>query len=72
MNIDRSANDDTPEALAAAANNWRVLVKATVSLHHADQWCGCRKQDDIAYYRDPVSGSHGWLCCQCLCIVQTG
>jgi len=28
--------------------------------------------DNIAYYRDPISGSHGWMCCVCRSIVQTG
>jgi hypothetical protein len=65
--VDQSANDDTEEALLAAANNYR-LVK--------DQWCKCANQNtkahQIAYYRSPITGSHGWMCCACHCIVQTG
>jgi len=65
--VDRSANDDSPEALAAAALNWQLL---------ANDWCHCKNfsptDADIAYYRDPESGCHGWMCCQCFGIVQTG
>lgn len=64
-NVNRSANDDTPEALAAAAHNWTLL---------GPDWCRCAGDnfDNLAYYRDPKSGSHGWMCCRCLGIVQTG
>ena len=62
--IDRSANDDTEAALAAAAHNYQ-LVK--------DRWCLCKKvRVDIAYYRSPKTGDHGWMCCVCRGIVQTG
>jgi len=63
--IDYSANDDTPEALRSAANNWRKVKP---------DWCKCANQnmENIAYYRDPISGSHGWLCGVCHGIVQTG
>jgi hypothetical protein len=61
------ANDDTPEALAAAANNYRLLK---------DDWCKCKDSgkttQSIAYYRSPLTGSHGWMCAKCLAIVQTG
>jgi hypothetical protein len=60
---DRTANDHTPEALAAAAHNWK-LAKGS--------WCKCKNQTDLAYYRDPKTGSHGWMCCKCLCVVQIG
>ena len=66
--IDKSANDDTPEALAAAAENWKKL---------RGDWCDCGNPDSIkfahsAYYRDPKSGSHGWMCVACRGIIQTG
>jgi hypothetical protein len=64
---DQSANDDTPEALAAAAHNWTLLKP---------DWCKCgggnMDFEHTAYYRDPKSGSHGWMCVQCHGIVQTG
>ena len=61
----KKANDDTPEALDAAAKNYQLLI---------DQWCKCDAQNlhEIAYYRDPHTGSHGWMCCKCHGIVQTG
>jgi len=69
MKPDKSANDDTPAALKAAAHNYDLLK---------DEWCQCRGDEDdpmpsdIAYYRSPIYGTHGWMCCKCLRIVQTG
>jgi hypothetical protein len=60
---DKTANDDTPEALAAAAENFKLLRNG---------WCVHMTQADPAYYRNPQSGAHGWMCCKCLGIVQTG
>lgn len=66
MEIDKTANDDTPEALRAAAHNYKLV---------RDEWCRClenRQMTNVAYYRSPTTGDHGWLCCQCRGIVQTG
>ena len=61
------ANDDSPDALEAAAHNAK-LVK--------DDWCKCGANDDPcamnqAYFRDRKHG-HGWMCGRCRGIVQTG
>jgi hypothetical protein len=64
--VDRSANDDTPDALAAAAHNYE-LVK--------NDWCTCKEPPrfrNTAYYRHPKTGDHGWMCAACHGIVQTG
>ena len=66
--INRTANDDTPEALVAAAGNWKQL---------RGDWCDCGNPATTefahsAYYRDPVNGSHGWMCVNCRGIIQTG
>jgi hypothetical protein len=68
---DQSANDHTPAALAAAANNFRILIDRW----HDPKTCGADTDNSgeyLAYYRDPETGSHGWMCCNCNCIVQTG
>jgi hypothetical protein len=61
--LDRLAGDHSELALEAAARNYRKVK---------DKWCECGNHDDIVYYRSPVTGSHGWMCAKCLCIVQTG
>jgi hypothetical protein len=62
-----NANDDSEEALSAAANNYRLLK---------DDWCKCKDSGKvsqrIAYFRSPLTGSHGWMCAHCHGIVQTG
>ena len=59
------ANDHTPEALAAAAHNWKLVI---------DDWCTCPPSDECnqVYYRSPRTGSHGWMCAKCRKITQTG
>jgi len=63
----RLAGDHTSEALSAAADNFALLI--------AD-WCECKPEPqpiiETAYYRDPETGTHGWMCCKCNCITQTG
>lgn len=64
--VNFAANDDTPEALALAAENWKLLI---------GDWCYCKGSEgfeNAAYYRDPKSGSHGWMCGHCKHIIQTG
>jgi hypothetical protein len=64
---DLTATDYSPETLAAAAHNWRLL---NPEWHDA---ASCNATDgEICYYRDPESGSHGWMCTECYGIVQTG
>ena len=63
-NLDFTALDDTPEALSAAAHNFKLLKNG---------WCKCtNKVESIVYYRCPQTGSHGWMCTDCRGIVQTG
>jgi hypothetical protein len=45
----------------------------------APGWCRCveglpglPKRPPQAYYRDQTSGYHGWMCCTCRKITQTG
>lgn len=68
----QAAGDHNPQALAAAADNYRLLIDRW----HDSKTCGADLDDNegeyVAYYRDPESGSHGWMCCNCNCIVQTG
>ena len=63
---DLTATDYSPETLAAAAHNWRLL---NPEWHDA---ASCDATDgEICYYRDSESGSHGWMCTKCYGIVQT-
>ncbi len=57
------ANDDTPDALAAAYLNAYIVQGL---------WCDCQRTDGQAYFRNPVTGSHGWACSICLRMVYTG
>lgn len=57
------ANDDTPDALAAAYLNAYIVEGS---------WCDCQRTDGQAYFRNPVTGGHGWACPICLRIIQTG
>jgi hypothetical protein len=63
MKPDQQANDDSAEALARAAANYQMVI---------GEWCRCEDKPGIAYYRSPHGGEHGWMCCRCLRIVQTG
>jgi hypothetical protein len=63
------ASDDPadPAALLAAQANYRTLAPGWCR-GHADPREDCRE----AYFRDQASGFHGWMCCQCRKITQTG
>ena len=60
---DPRAGDDSPEALKLAARNWNLLTGG---------WCYCTGENLEAYYRNPRTGKHGWLCCGCGGITQLG
>ncbi len=67
--VDRTANDNTAPALSAAKHNYKLL--------RAAHWCKCGNGSEFAlanaaYYRDPASGSHGWMCGMCKGIIQLG
>lgn len=62
-NLIRGAGDHSEQVLIWAAYN----AKLTHSV-----WCRCEDQSDVAYFRDPKSGDHGWACFACHGIVQTG
>lgn len=70
MKIDQSANDHTPAALAAAAQNHAKLVP----YWHNKEACSADPDDfdNLAYYRCPKTGEHGWMCAHCRAVVQTG
>lgn len=57
------ANDLTPLGLAAAAVNFERRGK---------DWCVCAEATEQVYWRDPVTGSHGWACAKCKGITQVG
>jgi len=65
--VKREANDYDEASLAAAAHNFDLLQP---------HWAHAKKcsstDDNIVYYRDPRTGSHGWMCGECHRIVQTG
>ena len=61
--VDRNANDDTEDHLKAAASNHQLV---------RNHWCKCLDQNDICYFRSPRTGYHGWMCCRCHGVVQTG
>jgi hypothetical protein len=64
--LTRDAGDHSAEALELAAKNF---------VHVRNDWCECKAggpEQQIAYYRSKASGAHGWACCKCLGIVQTG
>lgn len=72
MNIDQSAGDHNPQALAAAASNSAQLIDRWHSPKICDADIDNYDGDNIAYFRDPESGSHGWMCIKCRHVVQTG
>lgn len=57
------AGDHTPEALESAAHNFRLV---------RDAWCNCATEGEQAYYNNPATGQHGWMCEKCHGITQTG
>lgn len=56
------ANDDTEEHLAYAQANAMLVRRA---------WCECATPAEEAYWRR-ADGRHGWMCCGCHGITQTG
>ena len=57
------AGDHDPIALAAAAVNYKLL---------RDCWCQCQPEGDTVYFRNPLTGTHGWMCFACRGITQMG
>jgi len=59
------AGDDSACGLAAAHANDGI---------RKDAWCRCRPQTRkyAVYYRNITTGAHGWMCCKCRGITQTG
>lgn len=57
------AGDHDQVALAAAAVNFKFL---------RDSWCQCKPEGEQVYFRNPVTGTHGWMCSCCRCITQMG
>ena len=57
------AGDHDPMALAAAAANYRML---------RDGWCQCQMEAEAVYFRNPATGTHGWMCSVCRSITQIG
>jgi predicted protein tyrosine phosphatase len=62
--VDFTANDHTPEALAAAARNYGLL---------SGKWCDCLEVPaaPVAYFRNSA-GFHGWMCSRCRGLLQSG
>ncbi len=64
--VNKAAGDHNEQALLAAAVN-EMLVHPV--------WCKCQPDsmpDNMAYFRNPISGNHGWMCVTCQGILQTG
>ena len=59
------ASDDTPQALEAANHNYLLISRDR-------NWCFCQPEGEQVYYRSARTGSHGWMCCNCRGITQTG
>jgi hypothetical protein len=66
------ANDNTPQALEAAAHNFRQLIDRWHSAKTCDANLDDYEGTNIAYFRDPNTGYHGWMCIKCRHVVQTG
>ena len=62
-NMIRGAGDHSEQVLIWAAYNDKLCTH---------QWCKCIDQSDSAYYRNAKTGNHGWACCHCHGVVQTG
>ena len=59
------ANDGTLEELQAAQHNFDRIRGG---------WClghGGEETQDV-YFRDVISGRHGWMCSRCRGVTQTG
>ena len=63
MTLNKTANDDSAEALAAADHNYQQV---------REDWCKCETQGDAVYFRSARTGYHGWMCDKCNGVVQTG
>jgi hypothetical protein len=61
--IKYDACDHTPEALEAAYHNYQL---------RRNDWCKCKHEMPLAYYRHRVIGDRGWMCGDCCGIVQIG
>jgi hypothetical protein len=70
--MDFDAGDHSPQALEAAARNFRLLHSG---------WCSCAEIDTEtnpptrrreAYWLNPRTGAHGWMCAACRRTTQTG
>jgi hypothetical protein len=59
----QQANDGNTLELAAAQANFEIRKHG---------WCQCAQPKKDAYYRDNVSGAHGWMCSACRKTTQTG
>lgn len=63
------ASDDPadPPAILAAHANYQIRQPG---------WCRCAEcppdQPPQAYFRDQVTGAHGWMCCACRKTTQQG
>ena len=61
--IYEDANDSTKEELEKAAHNFKQLE---------DGWCNCKYETPRAYFRNPNTGFHGWVCVVCKKTWQVG
>jgi len=66
-------------ALSEAQAQFSLTPLESARINHLllrdDEWCHCTHDHTIpneVYFRDPDSGYHGWMCCTCRRVTQTG
>lgn len=66
----QQANDGTPAELGCAFANWVLTNEASKG------WCDCKMENNLpvtqAFWHNPDTSAHGWLCCKCHGITQLG
>lgn len=70
------ANVLGPLLIANDCDGWGLACAQANFTLKQPGWCDCNtgapEPPEEAYYRDAITGAHGWICCRCRKVTQLG